>query len=418
MVKKVIDITIKQKVDKPVVKEKKKKKFKFKKPKFSLNWLFVLVSIILIIIIIGFVLSFKSKLTITIRPVLEEVNLKEAIEVSVSALEIDFDNKIIPGKFFETEEEKWNVFQSTGITEEGSKSEGIITVYNSHTPLRPIVLVEQTRFLSSSEGKIFKAQEKIILPAATMQGGKVIPSSVKVKIVAQDGGEDYNIPSSKFSVPGLSGSSLYYSVYAESDEPMKGGFESEVKVVTKEDLETAKQSLNEDLEEIGRASLERSIPFDFLLASSALLFEDFQASCFQEEGVVASEFNCYGKLKVTGLGFKKQDLNEIAVKFVTVQTPSTKKISQQSLETSFLTKGTITQGGSVILDLSVLAKVYKSLDEDVLLSHLTGLKKIEIQDFISSDYPSIKGSLLKFWPFWIRKAPKVTERIDIEWKLN
>ncbi len=419
MRKKVIDITTNGKKPDiiPELTSKKIKKIK-KSKRFlprSIN-IFYLILIFIVICIISVVfLSLQNKMIVTINPLLEPVDSKEEVKVSVSQLTSDFEEKVIPGQFFKTEEEEWNIFQSTGSGEEGGKAEGFVTVYNSHSPARSVVLVEQTRFLSAQEGKTFRVQEKIILPPATNQSGKLVPSSAKVKVVAQEAGESYNISASNFSVPGLAGSELYYSVWAESFEPMIGGFESEVKVVTKEDLETAQESLEQKLEEVARESLKRVIPDGFSLVSDSVFFEDFQSSCFQEQGSYATEFNCYGKIQATGLGFKRSDLRELIKKFITLLISGDKRLSEESLVYDFSSKGSITKSGSIILDINMTGQVYEEINKDVFISQLMGKNKDGIKSMIERDYPQIQSVEIKFWPFWIQSAPKNEEKIILEW---
>lgn len=428
MAKKVIDITsnkdkpdvIPQLTPKKVVRiegSKKEKKIRKQRQPLKLpsfNILYGVLGVVIVLAIIVIVLSFQSKLTLKVSPVFKEVKLTEEVKVSISQTSLDFTGKVIPGQLFSTEEEKWNTFKSTGSGEEGGKAKGTITIYNSHTPARFVTLVAQTRFLSAEKGKTFRIKEKVVIPPATNQGGKLVPSSVEVEVEAQESGESYNIPASTFSVPGLSGSALYYSVWAESDSPIKGGFESETKIVTKDDLDLAKESIRKELEEISSQSLKSVVPDGFLIGTDAVLFEDFQSSCFQEEGATAIEFNCYGKVKAVGLGFRRADLREISKKFIALKINTEEKLSNNSLNYSFSSLGSITKAGSVILDLKVTGDVYREINEDVLIFDVLGKNKDSIQSVITENYPQIKSISMKFWPFWMRKAPKNEDKVSLE----
>lgn len=390
------------------------KSFK-KKKSFSRFLLKLIVVLCLVSVPIG-ILTLRSKLILTLQPVQEKIEFEEEIEVNISQTAMDFQKKIIPGKLFETEKEKWEVFQSTGKDFEGGKAQGVIKVYNTHTPPTPITLIATTRFLSSQDGKTFRAPEKIYLPPAEIKNGKVIPGSKEVQVEAQEMGEEYNIGPSKFSVPALAGTALYYNIWAESTAPMESGFKREIKKITSEDLESAKNALKKKLEDLARNSLKSEVSRDFTLEDEAIFEEEPQVSCFQEAGTKVSEFSCQGRIKAVGLGFKTVDLKEFAIQFILSKIPSSKKLYHQSLNLSFFPKKLLREEERMILNLKMGGEIYEELNQDIFLSQIQGKSQEQIKKIIFEDYPQIENAEFKFWPFWIQKAPKTLERIEIGWK--
>ena len=95
----------------------------------------------------------------------------------------------------------------------------------------------------SDSGKLFVALQKIVIPAAKKSGSKITPGSVQINVQAVEGGTDYNIAPSNFSVPGLKGTAYYYSIYATSTAAMTGGYTGKVKKVTDDDIQGAKDVL-------------------------------------------------------------------------------------------------------------------------------------------------------------------------------
>ena len=195
-----------------------------------------------------------ARLSLEIRPIVETRIFEQDIEVNIAQSSLDIENKIIPGRFFEKQEEKQKTFETFGKKIIEEKAEGIIRVYNEHNPPRPVTLRATTRFLSSEGGKIFRSPEKIYLTAASVVNGKIVPSFKDIRVVAQEGGEDYNIGSSNFSVPGLVGSALYYSVWADSEHGMEGGFRQETQMVTEENIEMAEDELKQELIDLAQES--------------------------------------------------------------------------------------------------------------------------------------------------------------------
>ncbi len=410
MPKKIIDILPPKKstliVPGKSFEKKKKPSFSFSK---KLIGFFVVLGVVLGSIIF---LSFQSKLTLYVTPATEPVEFSQEVEINISQETVDFQKKIIPGKFFTETKEKWETFQATGKDFEESKARGTIKVYNTNNPPTAVTLRANTRFLSAEGGKIFRALEKIYLPAASLKGGKIVPSTREIEVIAQEGGEDYNIGPSKFSVPGLVGSALYYSVWAESENKMEGGFKKEIKKVAEEDLERAEESLGESLKELTRDSLKNKIPADFVLKDEGVFEEDFQLSCFAEPEELIEEFNCRGEIKLKGLAFQADNLEEFAITSIFQEIPPTKEIYQPSLTLDTLSKGLIAEGEKMILEIKIEGDVYERIAEDVFLSQIKGKSKTQIENIISKNYPQIENWEIVFWPFWIKKAPKNLQRIN------
>jgi len=395
--------------------KKEKKEKKVKSSFFPFPGIIIILGFLVIIAVSIFVvLTLKSKLSLTLYYSQENVVITDEIKVDVNEKNADIENRVIPGVFFEIEKEKWEIFSSTGKTDSNQSSGGTIKVYNSHNPPRPVALVAQTRFLSSGAGKIFRAQEKIYLSAAKIIDGKVVPSSIEVEVKAQSPGEEYNVPPSTFSVPGLAGSPLYYTVWGESENGMKGGASNELLKITEADIRDAKTELSQILRNNAIIELKNQIGQGYILDNDAVLEESLDVSCFKDVGVIDSEFSCHGNIKVKGLVFHKDHLKYIAFGIMETQKPANKTLKQESLETSFSVKGTASGVGKMILSISSKASAYEDINQDLLFYEVYGKKAEQIRSIILEKFSQIEKVELRFWPFWIKRAPKDIERISIE----
>lgn len=395
--------------------EKERKPRKQKSSFFPFPGIIIVFGFLFIVAVSLFVvLTLKSKLSLILYYSQENVAINDEIKVDIMQKDADIESRVIPGRFFETEKEKWEIFPSTGKTDTSQSSGGVIKIYNSHNPPRPVALVAQTRFLSSGGGKIFRAQEKIYLPAAKIIDGKVVPSSVEIEVKAQNPGEEYNIPPSTFSVPGLAGSPLYYTVWAESERGMKGGASNEVSKITETDITNAKIELSQILKNNAILDLKNKIGQGYILDNSAVIEENLEVACFKDVEVVVPEFNCYGKTKAKGLAFHKDHLKYISLGIMETQKPGNKELKQESLETSFSVKGTATKSGKMILSISSEISAYEELNQDLLFYEIYGKKAEQIKSIILDKFPQIEKVELRFWPFWIKRAPKNVNRINID----
>jgi hypothetical protein len=411
MKKKIIDIlppgetfkTLDTKSDKQKKKGKKRERF------FNFWWL-------LGIVVIGFLAfyissPFYSKATLYLVPETESKVFNLDFEVNVSQKTANLTDNVIPGSLFEIEKETSQTFKSTGEDFEKGKAQGIIRVYNSHTPPRAITLRATTRFLSSDGGKIFRSLKAVYLPPDRIQGGKIIPSFKDVSVVAQEAGESYNIGPSKFSVPGLVGTSLYYTVWAESNDNMRGGYKKGVAVVSEKDLISAENSLKTSLKALSLESLKKELGKEFVFSEDFVFIDDFQFSCDKKEGDTADEFGCEGKIKGGVLTFKNNILQKMVLNYISQNLPALKDYDQKSLTLNFNLKNIIKDKGKMVLSLEIVLRVYDRISEELLLSNIKGLSESETEDAVFRIYPRVKKIKLDFWPFWVKKTPKDSERI-------
>lgn len=111
------------------------------------------------------------------------------------------------------------LLDSTGTSSiPGAKASGNITVYNNYSATEQ-KLVKNTRFQSAG-GHIFRAPSDIVIPGKSASG----PGQVKVTVVADQEGSQYNVAAGKFTLPGLkSNAAMYAGIYAESSAGMTGG---------------------------------------------------------------------------------------------------------------------------------------------------------------------------------------------------
>ncbi|MBM4177244.1 hypothetical protein FJ208_00360 [Candidatus Gribaldobacteria bacterium] len=410
--------TTKTKKGEKRVAEKNRKGKKSTNKKINLNWLIIGSALILVCFIIFILLSLQAKTEVTLTPRLTEIELKGDFDIKTTALGLDLENKQAQAKFFDIEEEKWQIFPSTGSDDSGTKASGYLFVYNEQIPSRAFSFVKGTRFVSSSGAKTFKSLEKVDLPAAKMEGGNLVPGKVKIKVEAQEPGESYNIGPSKFSVPGLSGTAFYYSVYGEAVESFTGGSSSVKKVVSEQDLESSKDSLRTLLEEQAQSSLVRFLEDGYILPDKSIIFSDFQAECFKQAGDKADDFNCYGKIKARGLALLYQDALALLEQAKNNLVGNEKIMQEESISLSLFAKSPPTQEGEALISFLAKVKVFQPVDQKKIISDLAGKTKSEIETLISEDYPYLQKAEIKISPFWLRRTSDDLSKIKVNFLIK
>ncbi|MFH0739745.1 MAG: hypothetical protein V1819_00545 [bacterium] len=358
-------------------------------------------------------LTIQAKATVNVKPLLEPIKIEEEIQVSSSQARVDFEKKIIPGQVIEKEVEKWETFKSTGKATEQSGAQGSIFVYNNINPPMPLALKEGTRFISSKDGKIYKAKNKVSLPGATLVSGKLAPSITEVQVVADQEGEEYNIAPAKFSVPGLAGTALYYNIWGESREKIEGGSEKEVDRITQQDIDNAQESLIKTLKETAINGLQEQVSSGSSFNKEAIDFNEPESSCSQKAGDNLVEFNCYAKLKAKALVFKTADLQDMAKSFIDKKLSIAKKLYEQSLVTNIVPRGSLTENGILTFTLKTDAKLYNDIDQITLIKDIAGKSEEGMRILLNNTYPQIERMDTQFWPFWIKKVPKNLDKIKL-----
>ncbi len=392
-------------------KKHKTRSHKKEKKRFPLREILVGGSVIIILLAI-YVISKLPKAEIQIWPKVDSFNIQEKVTADKSFSEIDLASKVIPARYIEQDQEGQQEFPSTGLTSNDSKASGVIKVYNKISPSEPFTLKAGTHFVSDS-GKYFVSVEKVVIPSA--QKGKA--GSVNVKVQAQEAGMDYNIGAAKWSVPKLSGTAFYYSIWGESSGSMSGGYTGKLKKVTKDDILEAKDLLTKKLSGQAEDLLKKKIASDEVLFDEAISNNVADFNCDAKPDSIADKFNESMKVTFSALVFKKQDLEELVKDDISSKLSDSQSFLEKTLKLNYNPDLVDVQGGKETINLQSSVNTYYKVDNDNVIDLAKRKSDGNIEDIISQMYgEKISKVKVNFWPFWVKKAPSDGSRIKI--KLN
>lgn len=371
-----------------------------------------------LLILCGYLFFKLPRANVDIWPRVETLSFQQTITADTSANLTDVADGIIPAQSFEISKTLAEDFLATGNASDTGRAEGTITVYNKYDPPQTVTFRPGTHFLSDS-GKLFRAPDRVVIPAAKKSGGKVTPGSVRVKVQAAEGGDSYNISASNFSVPGLKGTAFYYSVYASSDSAMSGGYTGDIKKVTDNDIQSAKDALVEKLASEASSDLKKQIPSDYVLLDEAASSEITGAGTQTKSGTVADNFKYEATIKYSVIGFKKSDLEEFAKKYIISEMPDGKTLLDSSLSTDYSVASADTSEGTMTLNLNFSSGTYKGIDKNSVSLTLAGKSAKQINETIKSILgEELSKTEVKLWPFWVSKAPKNQKAINVNLKFE
>lgn len=382
-------------------------------------WWSVSVGILIVILVVGVYLFFKlPKADIVIWPKVDILSFKQTITADKSADSVDPVKAVIPAQYFQTAKTNSQDFPATGNASNEGQASGTITIYNKYDPPTPFTFKAGTHFMSDS-GKLFVASQKIMIPAAKKSGSKITPGSVQVNVQAVEGGSDYNIAPANFSVPGLKGTSYYYSIYATSTSAMTGGYTGKVKKVTADDIQGAKDVLTKKTTSDALSALKSQISSDYILLDNAVLSDVTNASTQTKSGTIAEDFNYQVTVTASALAFKKSDLDQFAKNYIISQIPDGKTLLDNSFKMDYSASRVDVSGGKITLNLDFSSGVYQSIDKNSLSLSLLGENASQINETINNSLvDQVSKIKINFWPFWVTSVPNSQKAVNIELKFQ
>jgi hypothetical protein len=382
-------------------------------------WKPILFCILVVILIVGVYLFFKlPKADITIWPKVDTLSFKQTVTADKSVDSVDITKAVIPAKYLQVTKTSSQDFPATGNASNEGQASGTITIFNKFDPVMPFTFKAGTRFISDS-GKLFIASQKIVVPAAKKSGSKITPGSISVKVQAVEGGESYNIAPSNFSVPGLKGTSYYYSIYATSTSPMSGGYAGKVKKVTDDDIQGAKDVLTKKTTADAAAALKSQVSSDYILLDSSMLSNTTSALTQTKSGTVADNFNYQVTVSASALAFAKSDLDQFARDYIISQVPEGKTLLDNSSKIDYSAGLVDVSSGKAVLNLDFSSGAYQNVDKNSLSLSMLGENANQIKGTISDNLGDQVSKLnINFWPFWVTSAPRNQKAVTIELKFQ
>ncbi|MDO8429881.1 MAG: hypothetical protein Q7S73_00765 [bacterium] len=398
-------------------KQKVARRFKFpeiKIPKlelpdtnFSKTYLWFGVFALAGLIFLMFGLQFFARAEVHIIAQKKQWLYNDSIITEKSAV-LDQARMTIPNQIFSQKQNVQLKSPASGKRQVEKKATGMITVYNSYSS-DPQPLVEQTRFLSP-EGKLFRLTKKIIVPAAKIVEGKIVPSSIDTEVVADGAGPDYNIgPVKLFNIPGFKGTPKYQAFYGESKNNMAGGFIGEVAYPTADDIKNAKTKSRETLEAGLNNAIFSQIPKEFKILEGAKRFSVLSQKV-DEEADGSGVFGIFSESELTVIAFKEEDLKNLLVQRAKKDNGEDFQVKSFKLEYG-LARADFDKG-RLSFPATYSAVLAKIINMETLKSDIMGKTEFELKSKIFS-LPGLESATISLWPFWVKKVPESADKITI-----
>jgi len=402
--------------------EEKKLSQIFSKEKKSKKKIAFFLSVPAFFILFYFFLFILPKAEITLNSQQDKKEINVSATIDLEAKRVDLENNLLPGKLLVFQREVDKKFPASGSKQIEERAHGIIRIFNAYSS-SPQVLIGhptdkkyQTRFLSS-DGKIFRLHKRIVIPGAKIVGGKIVPSHIDVEVFADEPGEEYNIGPSKFVIAAWceKNSPKCKGFYAQSFQPMKGGAKKEVKVVSQEDIDKAKDLVRKNIEFILEREFKEKIPEDYFSLENGWQIEEEFLDSEVKAGEIKNEFNLKGKFVLKGIVIPKDEFLNFAKGIFSQKEGSEKwKVVEVEGKVNNLSFEKEKEGEKEIVkaDLTIEISLKRKIDENEIEKEILGKSVAEAREIISKK-EGINSAEISLRPFWLRKIPKKREKVEI-----
>jgi hypothetical protein len=331
----------------------------------------------------------------------------------------------------------------------GRHAEGKITIFN--TRQRAWVLVENTRF-QSPEGIVMRSKERVEVPGATFvasrnEAGNIeqqkVPGQLSIEVMVDERdlsgamvGERGNIPAgTKLILPALE-TAAQETIYAQSSEDFHGGTSEAYSVLTKEDIELAKNKTVSDLEASAMQEFENFIAAQNTekgLHLTLLSDPQFINSKIIELktptdliGTEAETVTVYAKMQINGIAFDREEYyrvleNELKSKVH----PQKRLLAIDRNSTTYRVVSSDSQAGN--LQRIKIAVTIKGVEEfelnartkngaDLIQKINTSIlgKKFNEAKYYIQNLEEVSQVEISLWPFWSASIPSLESGIKIK----
>lgn len=335
--------------------------------------------------------------------------LKDWITMSKNIGAIDSANKQIPAAVFSDKKNLTLSFPADGRKQVERKAVGKVLIYNSFSSDSQ-ALIKGTR-LESPDGKIFKLDDKVVVPGAKIGDGKIIASSIEANVTAENTGEKYNIgPVSRFAIPGFKGTPKYDTFYASSKEAMAGGFIGEVAYPTEENIKSAREKTETALKESLEVLISSQISADFKIIDSGRRFAVIKEN-IDKEADQAGNFSVFLEGEYSIFAFKETDLLEL-IKNLARRSLGQDNFEPKEYKLNYGASVADFQNNKLSFNVDYRGVFWQPVDILNFKKSVLSKQESELKQFVFS-LAGVEKATISFWPFWVKKVPNKIERVNV-----
>lgn len=304
-------------------------------------------------------------------------------------------------------------FDATGEKTVGDKATGTVT-FTTSSPLG--ASVEKGTTLTSSSGYRYTVDSTVSIPGATLSFdcGGICPGETTGAVTATEPGSDYNGDTGSLSGAGS-------GISAEFADATSGGTDKVVPAVTQKDLNSAKATIeNEINKDEAKSSLTQEFGDSYIVVAGSFTVDtgEVSSSVKVDNEAPSGQATLRGDVKYTLYAVARAELNNYLDAIIAQQIDNAdeQKVYDNGIDTAAF-GDVASEGGVMTVSLTANGSIGPKIDENEVRSIAAGKNYGEIQEALVA-ITGVDAADTQFSPFWVSRAPSDTNKISVEFNLN
>ena len=391
-------------------KSKANSKSKGKKvPNFNLfrkRIIFIVLGVISIGALSYYAFFVAPRAAVTIKTETSTINRTIEFTASPTARSTNVERSILPSKEVEFKKSDTQKAPATGQKDLGAKATGKVTLSISCGAVSgsPPSIPAGTGV--SNNNLTFITNSTVSLTTPSFNGGCKFISNVNV--TAQANGEQYNLPSDKtFTVAGFS------NVSATNADAFSGGSSKIAKVISQQDIDTAKQRLADNSEEAKSQLIKEIEDAGYFAVPDTFTVKSENITSSPDLDSEASEVTVTADRTYVMSGIKKDELDQFIKNSVQDEINNRHlQIQDNGLANAVFRVGERQNNGNVSMMAQVQVVLGPNIDKEQIKKDILGKKRGDIQELIKQ-IDGVKSADVRFSPFWVNVVPNNQSKVTI-----
>lgn len=395
----------------PAVKVKKHKIMKI--PDFSSFRLRMGLGITVLLLItimwfFGFVILPKANITITTNTSTTEINAVSTLRVG--AKDLDLEKNVIPVERVQIEKVDTVTVPATGQKNIGNRATGKMNLTNCINSDGVQVVPAGTRFSAGS--LTYESTEQAILPEASFNYSRTTCTSKEkgddktVGVIAIDAGAQFNVGAQDYN-SAISG-------IRATGSAMGGGTTENVKVISPEDVKTAKEQLDGKSRSAAIAELSKQLQDKDKMPIPETLGEGTPKDDMTPAvGTEADTLKVTTTISYNLSGISEDDLKKILDNEIEKQnTENPKNIKDNGLSAVKFKVVERPNDSDIKMTIETVATLGPNIEAEKIKDQVAGKKRGDIEKQLEA-IDGVRSVGVEYSPLWITTTPKSADKINV-----
>jgi len=352
--------------------------------------------------------------SITLSTEKSDANAKITLTASKDQATVDAEKGLLPAVRKEDKQKLSGSFTATGQKDVGTKASGTMTIQNCDYS-DGFTLPAGTRFTNS--GKAYVSAQVAVVPKFTGPSSSCSltgnsSGKVTISVTAESVGDSFNLSSRSYSVSGIPDSQNVDAV----GSAMGGGTTKLVKIVTAEDVETAKGKVLATAADNVKGKVSTLLTNEGLvpIADTFVTAEAVPVSSVAVDAEASIDVTLTIEITSSMLGVKRSDIDPLLTKELTKKImPSTQKIYSTGSDKAIIAVIERPSTDTVKMTVAVTGKIGPNIDQNQLKKDIAGKKAGDAKQSLETR-PGVSKADIRLSPFWVFSVPKNTKKITVQ----